>query len=59
VLAIVACVDAFGAPITSEFTASCHRERAVISALPPKYFGYLASLIGGQATTTTWSARSA
>lgn len=42
VVAKVACFDPAGRPLDSDYTASYHRERPVVSAAgPPKYFGYI------------------
>lgn len=49
IVAIVACFDATGAPVASEFNASYHRERSVIASFaPPKVIGYVWTAGGGQ-----------
>jgi hypothetical protein len=45
----VYCYDQAGAPVSSEFTASYHRQRTVLASYgPPVYFGYLWTAGGGQ-----------
>jgi hypothetical protein len=54
----VHCYDAAGNLVDSDFTASYHRERAVVSTvIPPKYFGYVWSRLplGGNALETNFN----
>jgi len=45
IIVIVYCFDRGGVFTDTDFTASYHRERAVVSTLPPKYFGYVWSVL--------------
>ncbi|GAA1840427.1 hypothetical protein [Asanoa iriomotensis] len=46
---VVVCVNAAGAPTSTDFFVTYHRQRAVFGAVDvPKYFGYIWSAGGGQ-----------